>query len=250
VHVRGRLTAVLAGTCILCSSRVQSSSGPDRAGLASRTLEAATPEKEPSGIPTWLVGLLTGIFGGFASIVVARWTRLGALDQAVHEKRLECYPKLVKATSPLALYFPAYASETPSLTPAGCRAIGREMSEWYFGTGGLLMSEKARDSYFRLARALSKAAQADSLSVPVFPGDTEAISSELMITYQEALIVRGLDIDDVEEWKYGPVPSASDEKSPDQDASVKFKDYVFLQNLSSRVRTSLADDLRGRRRPY
>jgi hypothetical protein len=29
----------------------------------------------------------------------------------------------------------------------------------------------------------------------------------------------------------------------------RFRDYVFLQNLSSRLRTALTEDLRSRRRP-
>jgi hypothetical protein len=75
------------------------------------------------------------------------------VDHATHEKRLDCYAELTKAMSPLALFFP----KDPKLDRFRCLQIGSAMSSWYFTTAGLLLSAEARDDYFRLARAVTKA---------------------------------------------------------------------------------------------
>jgi hypothetical protein len=49
--------------------------------------------------------------------------------------------------------------------------------------------------------------------------------------------------DDVEHWRFGC--SVPEDDSPEH----RFQDYVFLQRLSSALRTTLSEDLRSRRRP-
>jgi hypothetical protein len=133
---------------------------------------------------TGLLGLLTGVAGTATSFWLAHRARLGEMDQAVHEKRLEFYPLIVKAASRLALYFPGDdPSGKASVGPDECRAMGRAMSEWYFGSGGLLLSVKARDAYFKLARALTRASLATALKVPKFPDDAEDISTGLLMLF-------------------------------------------------------------------
>ena len=104
------------------------------------------------------------------------------------------------------------------------------------------MSTEARDAYFRLARALTRASLAGELSVPVFPRDAEEISVEKVNEYRAELAAE-LDLDNVEKWKFGA--SGSETKK----AAVKFKDFVFLQKLSSALRTKLSEDLRSRLAP-
>jgi hypothetical protein len=87
-------------------------------------LEVAKLNNETVGWYEWLPYLtfVAGIAATAASFWIARWARAGALDQATHEKRLECYPQLVKATSQFAIYFPEDAFRgTASLTqcPSG-----------------------------------------------------------------------------------------------------------------------------------
>jgi hypothetical protein len=116
------------------------------------------------------------------------------------------------------------------------------MSAWYFEGGGLLLSVKARDAYFRLIRTLTRASLAEELRVPIFPTDAEDISVEKVDKYGTEL-ARTLKLDDVESWSFG------DPITGGETPAVRFKDYVFLQRLSSDLRTTLAADLRGRRRP-
>src|SRR5438477_5120184 len=137
--------------------------------------------------PSWLAAVL-GIVAGAASVWVARRARKGAMDQATHERRLKAYPKLVEATSPLAIYFPVCDRPGKAVSRKQCDVIGSEMSKWYFEFGGLLMSGKARDAYFRLARALTRASlAANELDVPEFPVDAENISKEKLKNYREQL---------------------------------------------------------------
>lgn len=204
-------------------------------------LEIAKLNQDSVQFPTWLtavLGVLAGAAGGATSVWVARRTRLGALDQSVHEKRLESYPKLVETTARFALYFPL----ATCVDPRECAAIGEAMRAWYFAGGGLILSTEARDAYFQLARALTRASLAAELSVPVFPRDAGEISVEKVNKYR-AELARRFDLDNVEEWNFGAAGSET------QSAAFRFKDFVFLQKLSSTVRTRLSEDLRSRRRP-
>jgi hypothetical protein len=243
----GPLTPAIAGVLLACTATVPPPNpGRSRADLERRKLEleVARLEHPSREIPQWLTAALGVWVGVLSSFVVARRARLGALDQAVHDKRLECYPQLVRATSPLALYFPGSNSDTPSLTPDICRQMGRDMSRWYFQGGGLLLSRRSRDAYFHFARALTRASMAEALDAPTFPRDADDISLASMKIYRRQLKAKQVDLKNIESWTYG-----HSEGMPPADPRLRFKDYVFLQNLSSSIRTSLAKDLRGRRRP-
>jgi hypothetical protein len=233
---------VLAGLlpCLEFAAAQQGPSGSQ----ARQVEEGGKPQR--SGMPAWLpavLGFLTGVIGTAASVWLARRTRRGALDQSVHNKRLESYPRLVKATARLAIYFPGGDPPAASLGPKGCGAMGQAMSEWYFDGGGLLLSVEARDAYFRLARALTRASLGGGrLRAPTFPDDAEDVSVAKLDSYRQELAGER-DLDDVESWSFGGPDSEGDPPAR------RFRDYVFLQRLSSALRTTLSEDLRGRRRP-
>jgi hypothetical protein len=147
----------------------------------------------------------------------------------------------VQATAGLALYFPKGDAPAP-IGPQTCSAMGQAMSEWYFGGSGLLLSVKARDAYFALARALTCASLSEKLKVSLFPKDAKDISVEKVDVYRPEL-ARRFNLDDVEKWSFGD--SGLEEKKP----ALRFKDFVFLPRLSSTLRTRLSEDLRSRRRP-
>ena len=224
-------------------------------------LEVDKLRGEAGGLPSWFtgpVGIGAGLLATAATVWVARRTRFGALDQSVHATRLATYPDLVKATKPLALYFPEIASDgdtpLPVITPATCRAMGAAMSKWYFEIGGLLLSSKARDAYFSLATALTLASVAKTeLKVPKLPEDApevskkkvddhikklkKALKQELKGEYKR----HGLDSPDG--WEFGGSGGQSGEPHR------KFQDFLFLQRLSSKLRSRLSEDIRSRRRP-
>ena len=119
--------------------------------------------------------------------------------------------------------------------------MGEKIRVWYFEGGGLLMSTTARDAYFVLARALTRASLAEQLSVPEFPKHANDISVHAVDQYRRELAGRGLD--DVEKWAFGS--SGSETQQP----ALRFKDFIFLQKHSSALRTELSADLHSRRRP-
>jgi hypothetical protein len=234
------------------SGTVAAQQGPDVSQSRQKQLEVEKLSLEVArlkesrwsfaGVLGFLAGVASGVAGAAATIWVARRKRLGDLDQSVHDKRLAFYPQLVESAAPLAVYFPDSNLSTGALRPEDCKAIGRGMSKWYFEGGGLLLSVEARDAYFRLARALTRASSAGSLRVPTFPRDAEAISVKKLDEYR-AKLAEKKDLDDVENWSFG-CPGSEDDPT-----ERKFQDYVFLQRLSSALRTKLTEDLRSRRRP-
>jgi len=216
-----------------------------KAELEVEKLQLQIAKLRERSTPVWIpavIGVLAGIATAASSLWVARRARSGTLDQAVHTSRLETYQKLVAAAAPLAIYFPPGEGVNRTIGPASCAEMGRAMSEWYFARGGLLLSEDARNAYFKLMRALTRASLAADLSAPSFPRDAERISAEKVRAYRDSLGTR-FDLTNVDGWVFG---GAGAESVP---AEVAFKDYVFLQQLSSELRTALSEDLRSRRRP-
>jgi hypothetical protein len=239
----------------------------------------------------WAWWLATG--GSFVAGSISAWAALrqrqGATDHPVHEKRLAIYPELVKITAPMAVYFPDTDKKVSvTLVPAKCADMGKALSEWYFGGGGMMMSVEAREAYFRLSHALTLASKSKTLLAPVFPRDSEKVNAKALDLYRSSLfkeIAEGLakiapkktfvqrfaesivaklayrkgdklrqtqalalaSIGAIEMWKFGGTAGANIESAAEPHQ--RFRDYVFLQNLSSKLRTALAADIRGRRRP-
>jgi hypothetical protein len=88
---------------------------------------------------------------------------------------------------------------------------------------------------------LTRASGTSDLCTPTFPKDADHISGTTLKDYRQTLSID--DQPDVKLWQFGP--KVEDSAPPEQ----RFKDYVFLQHLSSTLRTNLAGDLRSRRRP-
>jgi hypothetical protein len=217
-----------------------------RQDAASQTyLEPYLSGEQTKLVLTFLAGLLTAILP-----VCGAWrARMGSLDQAVHQSRLSAYPGLVKAGARFAIYFPSRPAGAWSwpITPDDCGNVGKAMSKWYYTGGGLLLSRTARDAYFKLARALTRASHAPELRVPKLREDMQKISKKQIDKYRTSLrkAFRSEGFDDVEKWPFGRTWSAAKEADP----GTAFCDYVLLQSLVSDLRTTLSKDLRSRRAP-
>lgn len=191
-------------------------------------------------LPPWLSVVAAFIVGAIAtggSVWVAQRNRQGALDLTVHEQRIKTYPRLVRAAAPLALYFPSDGSVDRAL----CCEMGRRMSAWYFSGGGILLSRDARNAYFSFARALTRASKIDRLRTPRFPDDAEQISYEKLKQYRSQLSIT-TNLDFIEKWQFAK------DVDPSATSAERFRDFVFLQTLSSALRSALAEDLNSRRR--
>ncbi len=233
------------------------------------------------GVAAGLGTVVGGIVGIGVTILLGKWQIVGARNQAVHEERLKAYPKLVRATASLAIYFPDARQHVP-IGPRNCADMGSKLTAWYFEEGGLLLSRNSKSAYFRLATALMRASRADSLYVPkledygLFPNKNEPdryLSKYKLDKYRTCLEnhynlklrtdkerKKG-EPDIVDEWSFGAKDltcKKHNDSSPDFqvcsdkticDLSVQFKDYIFLQTLSSDLRTKLTDDINSRKAP-
>jgi hypothetical protein len=222
-----------------------------------------------------LLAFITGGLGAYFANVLARQNTVAAvdaaraeqaadLDQATHEKRLESYQGLVKHTSPFAIFFPEWPSAWHGrpLDRSKCEKIGQDISKWFFESG-LLLSAEARDAYFRLARALTRASSVDDLCVPKSPDDVKKQTQESVKAYRKRFYIEQPSDNTVETWQFGPPPAApggykfkdytwqpvQPPSTPTLKEEYEFKDYVFLQTLSSRLRTKLTEDIRSRLLP-
>jgi hypothetical protein len=103
------------------------------------------------------VAMLTGLFGLISGIVL---TYLGSVlkfrkdleaeyDKDLRNRRLDAYQDLWKLLEILARY-----DRPKPLNRQTLEELTATMREWYFGTGGLYLSEKTRGTYFDLKRAL------------------------------------------------------------------------------------------------
>jgi hypothetical protein len=208
---------------------------------------------------------------------------------ALIEERARSYAQAYENLSPTALFFPRFDAEpnasdpssdalglaepravpsqsaTPKppqsrskeslqLTKDDCVRMGGQLSSWYFSAGGLLMTEASRDAYFTLMEALRRAVTAPGeLAVQTVGQHPQRISLTLITAYRQSLAKKGYPVFekleanqpikpvDVDRWEFGRI-------AMDDDAE-QFKDFVLIQTLASRFRTSLTDDIGSRKPP-
>jgi len=222
----------------------------DRLGLENRKLllEIKALEHEQWwSIPQPLALGATAVATGFMSVIgtlwVARRTRWGTFDLAVLQKRLEWYPKVTSATEFLALYFPKSAVDRSK-----CEWAGRELRACYFGGAGILLSTAARDRYFMLVEALTRAADSGRLDVPSPDHYADMMSVSKLDDYRKQLRVIEPTMKCVKSWKFGTGVQQPGQTTDNPAES--FRDFVFLQTLASCLRTELSYDINGRRRPH
>ena len=106
---------------------------------------------------TILVAIITGLFGTASGALVAylgailkfRKDLEAAYDKDLREKRIEAYTALWKHLQLLARY-----DRPKPLNPKTLEELTEAMRDWYFGVGGLYLSEEARASYFDLKQTI------------------------------------------------------------------------------------------------
>jgi hypothetical protein len=230
------------------------------------TLEVKALESRPlPWLPSWVVGAVGAVLGvlipAMLAVYLSHRDRLAQLKQAVHEKRLASYPKVVTAAKPLALYFSPFEESTAVDIRQELKKMGVTMRTWYLEGGGLLLSEEARDAYFLLARALTRACAAQGKLRFPESGDWLEVSREKLRRYEKELELPKVTAllawqkthdgkrhkpKSVEQWSFAEIPPYR--IKPECPAS-KFSDFVYLQRLASHLRTELAQDLHVRRKP-
>jgi hypothetical protein len=223
----------------------------------------------------WFVAL-SAFLGALIATGGAWWAgrrgRFGTFDQVVLVKRLEKCQDVMATTEPLALYFPEAA-----LTKDLCKRAGTQLRTCYFSGIGIFVSKETRDWYFSLAEALTRAAVADAIDVPALDDYSKWVSESRIDEYRQLLRLEEVDKEIIVDWRFGqttqrgrsvlykvlksePVTSeeldlhpevarAREDQLKNIAAAQLFRDFVLLQNVASRLRSALAKDLGGRRRP-
>lgn len=105
------------------------------------------------------------VTGAVATAYKSRKDLEAQYDIKLREERIEAYKVLWKELEPLAYYAP----EKP-LTYQVAHDLSRDLRKWYYETGGLLLSERTREPYFDLQRALAKIRLADAKPEDALPG--------------------------------------------------------------------------------
>ena len=138
---------------------------------------------------------------------------------------------------------PPRGQDDPVLTREDCARMGRALSAWYFGEGGLLMSEDARDAYFELMTSLGGAVDANAeLAAQTVKQHGSLISPEQIKEYRKELGIKPGRSEPPGKWVFGIVPG---NESP----AGCFKDFILVQMLASQFRNKLTSDLESREPP-
>jgi hypothetical protein len=97
--------------------------------------------------------VVSGLIGVIASYLGIRWKIKKDLeakfDASLRDLRLDAYQALWTLLKALPVFARQGYPSQPEL-----EELATSLKDWYFEQGGLYLSEKARESYFRLQRAL------------------------------------------------------------------------------------------------
>jgi hypothetical protein len=139
----------------------------------------------------------------------------------LRDKRMDAYRLLWNKLEVLALYQPK-----ADLTYSELETLAAELREWYFSSGGLLLSTASRNAYFACQDALVevlRAVDAASMTQAVRPRHARITRDELDAQEHSS-----------EAWRPAADPAA---------------DYVQIRQRTSALRSALCDDLGTRARP-
>lgn len=194
---------------------------------------------------------LLSVLGGALGAAVAYWFWLrqhwqeirGQYDQELRTARRPLYLTLWAQFEPLAVYAPE-----ENITYKRIAEMGVALRKWYFHDGGLLFTERARDTYFLVQDAIDRVAQLPSQRTAFRPITKHWTRTQLDFARKRLQIRKLQGADDprsdfaawhdatsemIDRWAFGAV--ADD-------------DYVLLQFLASSLRTLLAEELHTRNR--
>ena len=105
-------------------------------------------------IVSLIAGLITGLFGMFATYIAARHKFRDDLqakyDESLHDHRVTAYQGLWTLTEVLAKY-----ARPERLTLNRLTKLTADLRDWYFKTGGLFLTDNSRDAYFDLQDAIT-----------------------------------------------------------------------------------------------
>ena len=97
-----------------------------------------------------VVGLAMGAIGTYLGLHwKIRKELIAQYDKDLRTERIRVYLELWGLTEPLATYSPPGTITTQTI-----ESLSRDLRHWYFASGGLFLSENARDAYFALQKLI------------------------------------------------------------------------------------------------
>jgi hypothetical protein len=105
----------------------------------------------PEAIQVLLSALVGAAAGAFATAYKSRKELESLYDIELRRRRIDTYAELWKLLEPLA-----YWSAPQPLTYARLAPLSKALRSWYFGSGGLFLSQKTRAPYFNLQESLTR----------------------------------------------------------------------------------------------
>lgn len=269
---KGRRTGrrlLAAGVCLMLAGiAAQAQDG----GLTSTQATEAKTELEIDKLE-WETGvgriftiatplLVVLVAGGLAAFFDRRLKAAELRFTELTAARQEAYAEAFSHLKPTALFYPPAARakygrdpdpERPILTPQDCATMGVALADWYFGTGGVLMSERARDAYFALAHALTRASDAEALHSPKVSNakflvdipDLEKRRKDLGIDIR-AMLGTNTAARGKRPGSRGPGASVEDWAFNSAEKGDSWRDFILIQSLASAFRTRLTDDIESR----
>jgi hypothetical protein len=98
-----------------------------------------------AAVQPWTIGLITGVAGlvsGFVSAAANTWlANRSKVSEELREQRLKAYPSVWEQTATFARW------PRNDVMFGDLAAFERDLRSWYYGVGGLYMSENARRRY-------------------------------------------------------------------------------------------------------
>jgi hypothetical protein len=119
-------------------------------------------------------GALGVAFGGATAVIKGALTTRSKTSEELRDQRLDVYRAIWVKTAAISRYPPA------EITWYDLEALHLAFRSWYFTTGGIFLSERARDRYFDVQKLLNvylESRRGGGPSALVEPGDYDAIAN-------------------------------------------------------------------------
>jgi hypothetical protein len=173
--------------------------------------------------------VLSALAGYLLGMAKTRRTLAVDYDKDLRKRRLVAYKAIWRSLEPFALYSPSIDFAYDDI-----EALSRRMRDWYFTTGGLLLSTEARDQYFDLQDDIVKILRAKKEAQSIADMKNGGSGNPHTLRDKDLLLTR-MEAEQETPKQWNPGRCANE-------------DYLHLRDVASKLRTRLSDDL-GTRRP-
>jgi hypothetical protein len=222
--------------------------------------------KREDSMPAWIVEAINKVFGTQIGLgvllvltVITAWWNLSSelkklrtqaryqTNRDLLSKRFETYGALWKCMQATAIY------TEKSFGPSEVKQYFEDLSKWYFSdSGGLFLSERARDFYFALQDLLHALGPLPEWHCDKRPANPDEVFAGLLLRSPHLKQYKGIDLKrpkTLKRWQDLCVSLPDALESLIKDSEPKAAgEFVFaaVQQVSSVLRSNLTDELHSR----